>query len=815
MLLILFILALLFSYQVSCEEFNSHFINSNMSIDLEAFRNPNFIEDGSYHFDIYFNQAFLTDDKLQIKNSEVCFTQDLLDAIPINRDTYAMYHNTIISGDDCYNITDIPFVKLEASLNKGRVDIFVPQQHLARSYRQGFVDPELWDDGIPGIFSDYYLNYYASRSDYNTTWDQHFVTHGLIGANLGPVRLRSNYQYIGEQNSVDLTSYYAYMPLRTLGSRLSVGNLQLSSNIYPSFRMNGLKLHSDDAMLPAYLRGYSPVISGSVESDAIITLSQDGRILQVINVNAGPYVIDDLPHTSVGRIDVEVKTADGQIESFSVTDASVQYLTRPKHWRYNLAFGQTDADYAQEQYGFASAEAAYGINNHVSLFTASLLADNYQIGSLGSGFNLYEYGALSLDINHSRSVTDREGEVTGQSYGVVYNQHLNHFGLGVRVAGYRYSSRGYRDFTDHIKQSHIDYNPVVDRLNSNRKGLQTLTLTQRIKDVGIFLSYNKETYWSSERASQRLDLSLTKPVQLKGLQLYLNANVYSATNKLYDYNYQDGLRLRRTDSQGFSIGLSIPLGNSDTVNFDYRQNDGRYVQSIAYMGHDSVEYSNYRLGFDTIEGQGVGVSAAYHQEHPYWNFSLSGGHQTQRSSYVSASASGSAVLTQYGPSYSNQTFGDTKLLVDTLIPNVTINGTSREKSNRFGLALINGVIPYQSTNASIDYKHLPADIEVLDTINRLVLTEGAIGYTKIRARLGENFVARLNGEHQIPFGTSVVDLESLDEVGIVGNHHLVYLTGVHRESQLHAIWGDSHSCQIEISSSVLTDHTPIRDVLCH
>lgn len=134
MLLIILILALPISHHISCDGFNSYFINSNMSIGLETARNPNFVKDENCNFDI-FNQTSLSADKLHIRDSEVFLTQESQDFIPINCDAYAMYHNTIISGDDCYNFTDIPFNKLETNINEGRVDIFVPRQHLARSSR--------------------------------------------------------------------------------------------------------------------------------------------------------------------------------------------------------------------------------------------------------------------------------------------------------------------------------------------------------------------------------------------------------------------------------------------------------------------------------------------------------------------------------------------------------------------------------------------------------------------------------------------------------------------------------------------------------
>ncbi|MDR9827787.1 fimbria/pilus outer membrane usher protein, partial [Vibrio sp. FNV 38] len=770
----------------------------------------NYIEDGIYSFDIYFNKDYLESSEIRVKDQNLCFNRHNLETLPINDSSFSQYESILFDNDGCHTITDIPFVFVSTDIAKGRVDIVVPQEHLAREYRLGFVDPKLWDDGIAGVFADYHLNYYASKTN-NSDWSDSFITYGLLGANIGSVRLRSRYQYLEETNSAELTSYYAYIPLRSLGAKLSVGNLQSKSNIYPSLRMDGMTLENDDTMVPDYLRGYSPVVSGTVEQDSVITLSQDGRILKVVNVNAGTYLIDDIPQTSIGQIEVEIKGADGSIESFSVSDASVMFLTRPKTWRYNFSLGRPDKDYADYNNAFAIGEASYGLNNHLSLFSGTLLDQDYQAYSIGFGVNLYQFGAFSFDATQSRAKVNH-GDERGQSYGIAYNQQLNQQGLGIRVAGYRYSDEDYWDYSDYVK-SHDDTDYTY-RLNNNRKGLTTLTLTQRLAAASVFFSYQNEEHWSSESLSQRYDLSVTQPITFRGVTLYLNANAYTTKNQQYTYSYQQGVTLERYDNRGVSIGFSLPLGNSDTVAFNYRNNDGKYNQTIAYSGNDSAEYESYRVAMDVHEGEALGVSGSYNKEYPYWNVALAGGYQTNNTSYFSGSASGSAVLTQHGPAYSSQTYGDTKLLIDTVVPNVTIEGTGKERSNHFGLALVNSVQPYQMSRNTIDYKHLPDDIEVLDTIDRVVLTEGAIGFTRIRARVGQNFLARLYSEQTIPFGSSINDSVTQDEVGIVGNEQLVYVSGINEDSILHVIVGNQPICQLAITETTLLDQTPIRDIEC-
>ncbi len=175
---------------------------------------------------------------------------------------------------------------------------------------------------------------------------------------------------------------------------------------------------------------------------------------------------------------------------------------------------------------------------------------------------------------------------------------------------------------------------------------------------------------------------------------------------------------------------------------------------------------------------------------------------------------GTVLLSKYGLAYSALNSGTSRILIDSNVPNVTINGSNNEETNAFGLALINGVTPYQKSYNTIDYKSLPDDVEVLGSVKSMVLTEGAIGYQKIKARQGSNFMARLLSEQEIPFGALVFDDELDQEIGIVGQDSTAYLVGVNLDSQISVSWGDNQSCHLVIDDSILNSQEVIRSVHC-
>lgn len=804
------------SFSTSGAEFNSHFIKSSSVVDLSKFNQANYIPDGIYQFDIFFNQDYLYTERISVVSEQVCVTQAMIERMPLNSLGLGKYLSTFMpENKECYQLSQVAFSNIQTDLTKGRMDITLPQEYLAEEYKNGFVNSNLWDDGIGGVFFDYHSNYFATKQNQDSDWFDDWTTFGVVGVNAGPVRLRANYQQ-SSQTRGELTSYYGYLPLRHMKSKLSFGNTAFGSEIYASFRMNGVRLQSDDQMLPAYLRGYSPVISGTVEAPAVITLSQQGRVLKVVNVNPGPYVIDDLSQSSQGEIDVEIRLADGSVQRYQVNGASVQYLTRPGHIRYSLSAGAPDRDIYAHRPGFVSAEGSYGLNNQWSLFGGTLLSSDYQVYTLGSGVNFGSMGALSADVSFANTELPDGESLSGTSIGVSYNNTLTDWGLGMRVAGYRFSQEKFYEFDEYLHSFDARNQALLYQANNNKKDEQYITLTQSIANTNLFFSYNARNYWDSRRSSERYDLTVSQPLSVNGLMFYLNANVYRAQSRHVSYSDTQGWQSTDAsqDENGWSVGISIPLGNSHTVSMQSRHTADRYAQTLSYAGRDNARNANYRLAFDEYEGESVGVSGNYQRNFAYVSTSLGGSVQSDAYKQVNASASGTVLMTQHGLAYSNLTAGDTRLLLDTSVPDVTIQGTGKQESNAFGLALVNGITPYQKSQNTVDYKALPKHVEVLDSVKSVVLTEGAIGYQSVRARQGESYLARLVSREPIPFGASVIDERNQEEVGLVGTAQAVYLSGVNQESELRVIWGQAQSCRIAMETPQHGERS-IRLLNCH
>lgn len=178
-----------------------------------------------------------------------------------------------------------------------------------------------------------------------------------------------------------------------------MGQYDLSSNLYDTFHFTGASLESDESMLPPDLQGYAPQITGIAQTNAKVTVAQNGRVLYQTTVAPGPFTISDLGQSFQGQLDVTVEEEDGRTSTFQVGSASIPYLTRKGQVRYKTSLGKPTSVGHNDINNpfFWTAEASWGWLNNVSLYGGGMFtADDYQAITTGIGFNLNQFGSLSL-----------------------------------------------------------------------------------------------------------------------------------------------------------------------------------------------------------------------------------------------------------------------------------------------------------------------------------------------------------------------------------------------------------------------------------
>ncbi|WP_060450666.1 fimbria/pilus outer membrane usher protein, partial [Serratia marcescens] len=584
---------------------------------------------------------------------------------------------------------------------------------------------------------------------------------------------------------LDWSRYYAYRAVPALRSKLTLGEGYLDSGLFDSFRFGGLSLRSDDNMLPPNLRGYAPEVTGVAKSNAKVIISQQGRVLYETMVAAGPFRIQDLNDAVSGDLDVRVEEQDGSVQAFTMSTASIPYLTRPGSLRYKLALGKpSDLDHRYRGPLFGTGEFSWGVSNGWSLYGGGLLGGDYNAAALGIGRDLMMLGALSFDVTQSRAKLPYNDETLGGgSYRLSYSKSFDELDSQVTFAGYRFSEQNFMSMSEYLDAREYG------RRFGNSKEMYTITYNQQLRDLGVsaYLNYSHQTYWDKP-ANDRYNLTLSRYFDVgrfKNLALSLSA-------------YRNRYNERNDD--GMYLSLSLPWGNGATLSYNATLSRNDNTHRASY--YDRLDgRSNYQLSAGASRS-GANLSGYFNRDGDMARVTANAGYQQDRYSAFGLSAQGGITLTAEGGALHRSNLpGGTRLLLDTEgVGGVPVRGYgSVAETNRWGKAVVADVNSYYRNKASIDLDELGDGAEAIKSVVQATLTEGAIGYRKFEVIAGEKAMAviKLADGSEPPFGATVRNARK-QETGIVNDGGSVYLSGIKAGENMTVHWGGTAQCEVQM-----------------
>lgn len=775
-------------------------VKDKANIDLSRFSKGNYIMPGDYSFKILVNQNELEEQPVSVyvsehneKETQACFTPELVKKLGFKEEylkKFPLWHQ-----NECVDITSLQGVDIHPDMGEGVLKVNVPQAYMEYT-SDNWVPSSMWDNGIPGLIADYNVDLTTRKNQDVGGTDKSVSGNGTMGANLGPWRLRADWQSSYDdradgsdsgQKEWEWNRVYLYRAIRSLGAKLTVGEDYLNSDLFDSFRFSGASLVTDDNMLPPNLRGYAPEVTGVARTNAKVIISQQGRIIYQSQVAAGPFAIQDLNSAVAGTLDVRVEERDGTVQQYKVNTASVPYLTRPGTIRYKMFAGKPLAEeHNTAGDNFASAEMSWGIDNGWSLYGGAVASKGYRSTAVGVGRDLMAFGALALDVTRSHASLD-EGDREGQSYRLSYSKRFDETGSQVTFAGYRFSEKNYMSFNDYLNYVSSDDDFQQD------KEMYTITFSQQIRSLGLsaYLNYSHQTYWNNPE-EDRYSASVSRYFDFghwKNINLSLTA---------YRNDFADGV------DKGAYLSMSIPWGDSGTLNYNMTKSGDSHSNRVGYFDHlDNGD--NYQIAaggndgegnmsgyYDHLGSDGEIIGNADYQQDQYSSLgvSLRGG--------ITATAKGAALHRVNG-------MGGTRVLVDTGdASDIPIEGFgTTTATNYFGKGVVTEVSDYTKNSLSIDINHLPKDAEASSSVEQAALTQGAIGYRKFKVISGLKAMAiiRLADGTYPPFGASVRNAED-QEVGIVNDDGQVYLSGLRPGAKMDVSWNGDKQCVITIPEKI-------------
>lgn len=802
--------------------------------DLSRFESAHAQAPGSYSVDIYLNGTFLRantvrfdaltgdDHKEDIHDGTglmACLTRRDLSDMGVN--VQAFTGLAALSEDQCVSPgQSIPQAYTAFDFQKMRLDVSIPQAAL-QNRPHGWIPPEQWDEGINAAMLSYQFSGSDNRGSYGDSRSNYLnLTSGL---NVGPWRLRDNstwsdYQsQYSSQHRWQHLSTYAQRTIIPWRSELTVGDSNSGGDVFDALSFRGIRLATDDDMYPDTMRGFAPIVQGTANSNAEVSIRQNGNEIYRTFVAPGAFVIRDLyPVSSGGDLEVTVTEADGTKRTFTVPYSSLPVLQRQGHIRYGLVAGRyrSSSDRSSTP-SFAQGTLLWGLPHNITAYGGAQLAENYRAIAMGAGFNMGEWGAVSADVTQAGSTLADGSRHEGQSLRFMYGRSLISTGTTVQLAGYRYSTQGFHTLDETALKSmsgwlhnddevDIAGRPVKRNwtdhysLYSSKKERIQLSLSQRLGKMGsLYVMSSHQTYWQ--------DSAKTDTVQA-GFSSTLGPVNYSLSWAYSRISNQPGAD--RTLWLTMSVPLDALLSPSSITEHSHQ------LMATYSAGRDSDGHISHQAGLSgtALEGDNLdwNVSRGYGRDDGSSgdaNLSYQGGAGNASLGYgysrdyrqVRYGVSGGAILHSGGLTLS-QPLGETSILVAAPgAADVPVeNGTGIHTDWR-GYTVVPYAGSYRENRVALDISQLDDHTDIDNAVIHVVPTRGAIVKASFTAHAGiHGLLTLMHNGAPLPFGTPV---SAEGSAGLVGDSGQVWLTGLPLQGVLKAKWGEGPDQQCTVHYS--------------
>ena len=723
------------------------------------------------------------------------------------------YPELTSGGTSCASLSAIPQATSEFRFSQQQLLLSFPQSAMNNSAR-GWVDPDLWDDGIPAALLNYSISGASNSARGSQGHDSNSQFANLRpGLNIGPWRLRNytTWSRTSQQKGATTDKWntvYTYLQrdIRMLRSQLLLGDSTSPSDVFDSVPFRGIQLASDDDMLPESLRGYAPSVRGIARTHAQVTVRQNGYIIYQTYVSPGSFEINDMyPTGGSGDLQVTIKESDGSEQKLVIPYASLPVLQREGRLKYSLTSAVYRAYSNQvDKTPFTQGTLVYGLPAGFTAYGGGQFSGIYQSLALGVGKNLGQLGAFSVDVTQAWSHQQNQKKENGRSFRARYSKSIQGTGTNVTIAGYRYATDGYWSMQEVMDtwQEGGGY-----RNQERRRNRAEMAMTQSLgQQVGsLSLTAIREDYWSSSRRQESFGASYS--------------NSWDSISYGLSYTYsrnsaQTGGGRNRSGStdQLLAFNISVPLdrlfgrNSSHSLYASYMVNSSKKGNTTHNMSVSGSLLEDNNLSWSVQEGYGTkglgnsgSVNADWRAAYGEVTAGYSHDQYTRRLNY---GLQGGVVAHGEGVTLS-QPLGETMALVAAPgAKGVSVNSQTGVRTDFRGYTVMPYATPYRKNMITLNTETMGEDTEVAVVTQTVIPTRGAVVKAAYQTSVGTRalIVLTRQGGQPVPFGATVTrEGEDTGQGYIVGDGGQVYLTGLSKEGKLNVSWGKGAGKQCRVS----------------
>lgn len=783
----------------------------NQDIDLTSFRQVNGVAEGVYSLNTSINnqrglgQLTLKFEHLNAELTAVlCIDEQLLKRLDLRPEILVK-----LPKKPCLTIKELnPDAYYDLDMSALSLDISLPLA-IINQRPEGYIAPERFDQGVTAAYIGYDFNRYTSKLN-----QQEQVSSNYLNLTGGFNFSRFNFRHAGsfDSDGAQLGGYQSYLnvlstDIPALKARLEMGDFNTQTYAIDSAQIRGLQLASDISMLPMSQRSYAPLIRGLANTNALVSVFQNGRKIYERTVPAGEFEFNDLTAVNNnGDLTVQVTENGGEKHSFIVPMQGNMNLVRMGQLNYNIASGQYKINNKTSDDYIGQLSAEYGLSNYSSLYLGSNLSHVFQSYLFGFGQNT-RLGGLRFDAEKSNA-TLAKNDYAGWRYKAAYQYSYSPLNTFLNVSA-QYQDREYmtlsntmslRNFND-LNQAEIDSLFLTYLL----KQQFNISLYQNFKEGfgSVYLNATQNKYWNTDKDYVQYSINYSNRWNRLSYSIGYSQN----NNQLNDFGKENKVYL------SFSLPLEWRKKQANLYsNIQYADNVGHPTTANVGLTGTLGENNQFNYGLTTTQNWNNGknnsaVSANMNYSLPQIQLGAVTGWSDDQTQY-GFSAKGAIVAHPYGITATNN-LSDTFTIVHAKgAHGADVVNAWGSKIDYWGNAIYANVSPYEANTIRLDTKHLPLDVNLSANQAEVIPRRYSSTLIKFDVEQSSNILlnVQVKGEHQqIPIGVQAVN-QAGQVAGMFGQSNQLFIEKAQLLKQdLYVQWGmsESYTCHIDAPEKLL------------